>query len=226
MKNTHDMKFDLRPERFADLHGQPGIVALVTGWMARHELPRGILLTGEPGSGKTTVGRLIAKSIACERWKPGRVEPCCDCSHCRQFEETTCGCWGSVYLDVAKVNKRALTAEIGRATGLWGDVPLFIEDLDMMQPDIARYLARQIDCMTTTNIIATSTKPANVDPSLRRRMRRISIPRPDASSIVPWVRDVAAMAVGDDQEFLEPPHPFFANPIFEAVVIDPPSERK
>ena len=67
------------------------------------------------------------------------------------------GCWGSLYLDVATVNKRSLIAEINNATGIWGDVPLFIEDVDLMDEKIARYLARQMDFMTTTNIIATTT---------------------------------------------------------------------
>jgi DNA polymerase-3 subunit gamma/tau len=54
-----------RPKRFADLVGQDHVVRALTNALERGRLHHAYLLTGTRGVGKTTIARLLAKSLNC-----------------------------------------------------------------------------------------------------------------------------------------------------------------
>lgn len=54
-----------RPKRFSDLIGQEAIVQVLTNAIKHNRLPSAFILTGIRGVGKTTIARLIARTLNC-----------------------------------------------------------------------------------------------------------------------------------------------------------------
>jgi len=73
-----------RPKRFADLVGQEHVVRALSNALADNRLHHAYLLTGTRGVGKTTIARILAKSLNCETGVT--AEPCGVCSACTQID--------------------------------------------------------------------------------------------------------------------------------------------
>ncbi|WP_434778274.1 DNA polymerase III subunit gamma/tau [Neisseria sp. Ec49-e6-T10] len=73
-----------RPRKFADLVGQEHVVKALQNALAQGRLHHAYLLTGTRGVGKTTIARILAKSLNCESGIGG--EPCGVCSACTQID--------------------------------------------------------------------------------------------------------------------------------------------
>lgn len=70
-----------RPQTFAEVVGQDHVVRVLTRAAAEDKLTHAYLLAGPRGTGKTTMARLLAKRLNCE--KPKGAEPCGRCVSCR-----------------------------------------------------------------------------------------------------------------------------------------------
>ncbi|ULJ68866.1 DNA polymerase III subunit gamma/tau [Wielerella bovis] len=73
-----------RPKTFADLVGQQHVVKALKNALDKGRLHHAYLLTGTRGVGKTTIARILAKSLNCEN--PTRGEPCGVCQSCRDID--------------------------------------------------------------------------------------------------------------------------------------------
>ena len=69
-----------RPRRFAELVGQEHVVRALTNTLETGRVHHAFLFTGTRGVGKTTIARIFAKSLNCERGKG--AEPCGECAAC------------------------------------------------------------------------------------------------------------------------------------------------
>ncbi|MEK7625199.1 MAG: DNA polymerase III subunit gamma/tau, partial [Patescibacteria group bacterium] len=74
-----------RPQSFADVTGQDTIVQTLQNEIAANKLSHAYLFSGPRGVGKTTLARLFAKAVSCEKRKDGQFEPCNDCQACNQI---------------------------------------------------------------------------------------------------------------------------------------------
>ena len=73
-----------RPKTFADLVGQQHVVKALQNALANGRLHHAYLLTGTRGVGKTTIARILAKSLNCENAQHG--EPCGHCASCQAID--------------------------------------------------------------------------------------------------------------------------------------------
>ncbi|MBP6117106.1 MAG: DNA polymerase III subunit gamma/tau [Neisseriaceae bacterium] len=73
-----------RPKRFDDLVGQEHVVKALQNALAKGRLHHAYLLTGTRGVGKTTIARILAKSLNCTQSSDG--EPCGVCPSCTQID--------------------------------------------------------------------------------------------------------------------------------------------
>lgn len=73
-----------RPKRFADLVGQEHVVRALSNALTESRLHHAYLLTGTRGVGKTTIARILAKSLNCETGTT--AEPCGVCQACTQID--------------------------------------------------------------------------------------------------------------------------------------------
>ena len=73
-----------RPKTFADLVGQQHVVKALQNALANGRLHHAYLLTGTRGVGKTTIARILAKSLNCENAHNG--DPCGQCPTCQAID--------------------------------------------------------------------------------------------------------------------------------------------
>ena len=73
-----------RPKKFADLVGQEHVVKALVNALDKGRLHHAYLLTGTRGVGKTTIARILAKSLNCQHTVHG--EPCNQCNCCQQID--------------------------------------------------------------------------------------------------------------------------------------------
>jgi DNA polymerase-3 subunit gamma/tau len=69
-----------RPKRFSELVGQEHVVRALTNALDSGRVHHAYLFTGTRGVGKTTIARIFAKSLNCERGTSS--EPCGECETC------------------------------------------------------------------------------------------------------------------------------------------------
>jgi DNA polymerase-3 subunit gamma/tau len=93
-----------RPRTFADVAVQSHVSATLKGAIARGRVAHGYLLCGPRGVGKTTLARVLAMALNCERRgsgdpaSDGMGEPCGECASCTRI-------WsGSASLDVVEID--------------------------------------------------------------------------------------------------------------------------
>ena len=73
-----------RPRRFAELVGQEHVVRALSNALDTGRVHHAFLFTGTRGVGKTTIARIFAKSLNCERGTS--AEPCGECNACRDID--------------------------------------------------------------------------------------------------------------------------------------------
>jgi DNA polymerase-3 subunit gamma/tau len=73
-----------RPRRFAELVGQEHVVRALGNALDTGRLHHAFLFTGTRGVGKTTIARIFAKSLNCERGVS--ADPCGECGTCLEVD--------------------------------------------------------------------------------------------------------------------------------------------
>src|SRR6478672_6381497 len=89
-----------RPKRFADVAVQSHVASTLKSAIARGRVAHGYLLCGPRGVGKTTLARVLAMALNCERRGEAALEgePCGECTSCKRI-------WsGSASLDVVEID--------------------------------------------------------------------------------------------------------------------------
>lgn len=86
-----------RPKSFAAVAVQSHVAGTLKGAIARGRVANGYLLCGPRGTGKTTLARVLAMALNCERKQPDG-EPCGECPSCTRI-------WsGNASLDVVEID--------------------------------------------------------------------------------------------------------------------------
>ena len=86
-----------RPKTFADVAVQGHVSNTLKGAIAAKRIAHGYLLSGPRGVGKTTLARVLAMALNCEKGAPGG-EPCGECTSCNRIWQ------GSTSLDVVEID--------------------------------------------------------------------------------------------------------------------------
>lgn len=90
---------DIRPTTLDEVIGQDNIKGQLKGVLASGNIPNAFLLTGPRGTGKTTIARIIARTLNCE----SENAPCGECQSCKDILSGTS--MDVIEMDAASNNK-------------------------------------------------------------------------------------------------------------------------
>ncbi|MCK5720492.1 MAG: DNA polymerase III subunit gamma/tau [Thiomargarita sp.] len=74
-----------RPHKFSEMVGQDHVLRALTNALENNRLHHAYLFTGTRGVGKTTIARILAKSLNCQQGVT--AHPCGECAICREVDE-------------------------------------------------------------------------------------------------------------------------------------------
>src|SRR5690606_18856986 len=74
-----------RPRTFSEMAGQGHVLTTLINALDSQRLHHAYLFTGTRGVGKTTIARILARCLNCE--KGVTSQPCGECSACREISE-------------------------------------------------------------------------------------------------------------------------------------------
>ncbi len=78
-----------RPNNFEEIVNQNHIKITLQNEIETGQIAHAYLFSGPRGTGKTTMARVLAKSLNCDKREPGTSEPCGECDSCGQIKKGT-----------------------------------------------------------------------------------------------------------------------------------------
>jgi len=76
-----------RPKKFSDIIGQNEVCSVIEGAIKLKRVAHAFLFSGTRGVGKTTIARILAKTLNCESLDGNTLNPCEKCSNCISIQK-------------------------------------------------------------------------------------------------------------------------------------------
>jgi len=195
-----------RPQDLAHVVGQGHVVRTLSNAIEQGRVRHAYLFAGPRGTGKTSIAKILGKSLNCQAAAGPTVSPCLECESCRTIQDGTA-------LDVL---------ELDAASNRGIDDIRDIRDRVAQQPVLGRYRVYILDeahSLTTDAanallktleeppehviFILCTTEPHRLPDTVRGRCQSFSFLRPTPDELVEALHRVAdAEAIGADDDAL------------------------
>lgn len=157
-----------RPTRFDEVRGQEYAVRLLSQLVLRRTRGRHLLLHGAVGSGKTTLARIFARALNCDRID-STGSPCGECLNCENI--------GEYYLEFDVAGKSGDKERIGALLGSFARAPrtgvrvLFFDEAHALTPAAQDSLLKSIEDAADGLVFCLGTSEADgLKEALRSRL--------------------------------------------------------
>jgi len=173
-----------RPHQFDQVVGQDIVVKALQNALASDRLAHALLLSGPHGIGKTTLARLIAQSILCEKYPTS--QPCGECNACKSCQEDS-------HPDLLEIDAasnrgvddaRSLRDRLQMSPMLGQSHVIIIDEAHMLTREAQNALLKALEEPPShIHFIFATTAAAKVLPTIRSRCQHYQLRRPTGEQI-------------------------------------------
>ena len=174
-----------RPQSFSEVVGQDPITQTVRNSLASGRVAHAYLFCGPRGTGKTSMGRLLAKAVNC--LQPADGEPCNTCESCQAYLEGRA--MDLVEMDAASNRGideiRKLRERVGLAPMAGGHKVYLVDEVHMLTPEAYNALLKTLEEPPPHIIFVLATTEAHKVPAtIVSRCQRFDFHRLPLAAVV------------------------------------------
>jgi DNA polymerase-3 subunit gamma/tau len=183
-----------RPQTFNDVYAQDHIVRIFKNAIENDRIGQAYLFTGSRGVGKTSVARILAKSLNCEVAKS--INPCNKCSNCIDITQ-------SISPDVVEIDGasntgvddiRELQKELFYSTSQSRYKIIIIDEVHMLSKNAFNALLKTLEEPPDKVLfIFATTEPHKVLPTIVSRCQRFDFKRIPVDAIVNRLKEISTL---------------------------------
>ena len=177
-----------RPRQFSELLGQEHVLRALSNALDQDRLHHAYLFTGTRGVGKTTIARIFAKSLNCE--KGVSSTPCGECSACTQVDEGR-------FLDLIEVDAasrtgvddtRELLDNVAYAPGSGRYKVYLIDEVHMFSKSSFNALLKTLEEPPPhVKFLLATTDPQKLPVTVLSRCLQFNLKQLPAQSLLPYL---------------------------------------
>ena len=192
-----------RPRSFADVVGQEHVVRTLRNAIEQGRVHHAYLFVGSRGTGKTSMAKILAASLNCERGGP-TITPCGMCDSCRSIADATS--LDVIEMDAASNNSvddiRDLREKVAYAPVSGRHKVYILDEAHMLTPAAWNAFLKTLEEPPPHTVFVLATTEANkVLPTVVDRCHRFDFSRPtqqQISSVLHRAADAEQIAIPDE----------------------------